>query len=80
MLIPALTSPFTEDLTLTAESESWSGEMGNIQCTYDGNLTVPETPTAVPQEDPDSWDNATWILTCTFIIFTMQSGKSIQSI
>ncbi len=23
----------------------------------------------------DAWDDATWILTASFIIFTMQSGK-----
>ena len=28
------------------------------------------------EEDPEiSWDDATWILTSAFIIFTMQSGE-----
>jgi hypothetical protein len=26
----------------------------------------------------DSWDDATWILTSSFIIFTMQSGQFCQ--
>lgn len=37
----------------------------------DGNLTTTESPTAYRAT---TWDDATWILTSAFLIFTMQSG------
>ena len=36
------------------------------------NLT---TPSSITSYGPITWDDATWILTSSFIIFTMQSGE-----
>ena len=36
--------------------------------------------TSKSPDDEITWDDATWILTSAFIIFTMQSGKSIPII
>lgn len=53
------------------------------------NQTVPVTtatavptrpPTKIPPNQSISWDDATWILTSAFIIFTMQSGEIIIGI
>ena len=38
-------------------------------------MTTEQTSIATTEE-PMTWDDATWILTSSFIIFTMQSGKS----
>ena len=35
-----------------------------------GTYNEADTPSG-----PISWDDATWILACSFIIFTMQSGE-----
>ncbi|XP_070542959.1 putative ammonium transporter 2 [Ptychodera flava] len=61
--------------TLGRENVSWKGEM---------NSTEPLNSTEAPLWEPHdevivqhamtSWDDATWILTSAFIIFTMQSG------
>ena len=37
------------------------------------NVTLP--PVTAPDEPNMSWDDATWIMTASFIIFTMQSGE-----
>ena len=39
-----------------------------------------QMPTSTEDYDADvgiTWDDATWVLICTFIIFTMQSGGYI---
>ena len=77
---------FTESNTT---AEDWITK-GHTTITYDvtnktySNMTVEhritQGPTmyAVTTKSPDdeiTWDDATWILTSAFIIFTMQSGK-----
>lgn len=55
--------------------------------TNDANVTRNITPTILGSDDFDrtltvnsgihnlSWDDATWILTSSFIVFTMQTGQ-----
>ena len=38
---------------------------------------LPNTETTQPYDPTDPADDAIWILTSTFIIFTMQSGKPL---
>ena len=40
-----------------------------------GGVTASERKAAVDASSLLTWDDATWILTSSFIIFTMQSGK-----
>ena len=54
-----------EDATLDSGARS----LGNV-----GNYTGSAVDTSL------SWDDATWILTSSFIIFTMQSGMFINFI
>jgi hypothetical protein len=37
---------------------------------------VNDTVPSVARDRVITWDDATWILTSSFVIFTMQSGKS----
>ena len=41
----------------------------------DNTTNVTMTPVMAPDEPNMSWDDATWIMTASFIIFTMQSGE-----
>ncbi len=38
-------------------------------------VTTEQPMVVMTTEEPMTWDDATWILTSSFIIFTMQSGK-----
>ncbi len=38
-------------------------------------VTVAKSVSYNPAKDFNKWDDATWILTASFIIFTMQSGN-----
>lgn len=67
-------------------------ELINIKCNSTGllsnitgilsNMTVPTEATTVTttasKSNNNSWDDATWILTSSFIIFTMQSGNQMK--
>ena len=44
---------------------------------YEEEVMAAENATGIDlTSSPITWDDATWILTSAFIIFTMQSGKS----
>ena len=63
----------TEDLAAVATSQSAfvstaPTSVGGSDDRNDGNL---------PQLVTISWDDATWVLTSSFIIFTMQSGEPL---
>lgn len=50
----------------------YSASMKNVTCC---NSTVNGTTMPASAGEELTWDDATWILTSSFIIFTMQSGK-----
>ena len=70
------------DMTLVAVS--CNGSMDNdttIEMVCNGSVPGVVWPTARPvSEDYNSWDDATWILTSAFVIFTMQSGESLPGL
>lgn len=43
---------------------------------YDGEQTEMRTTIKDKLLLPITWDDATWILSCSFMIFTMQTGKT----
>ena len=58
-----------------------TGDMMNftdtiLNATASSDLDKSTTP-IVPDRFRISWDDATWVLTSAFIIFTMQSGESV---
>lgn len=58
------------------ESFTPANYFDNNNVTFAFDLTTKGT--AVEPRDAASWDDATWILTSSFIIFTMQSGECSQ--
>lgn len=46
-------------------------------CTVNQTITTPTDPSNVTELKGNPWDDATWVLTSAFVIFTMQSGESV---
>lgn len=48
-------------------------------CTVNQTTVTPTDPSNVTTPKGNPWDDATWVLTSAFVIFTMQSGESMRA-
>ena len=74
---PTLISTMFSNVTFLNDLDDLSIPEGNNSWT---SVAVGNSTVAVITKSSDremTWDDATWILTSSFIIFTMQSGKFI---
>ncbi len=68
--------PDVSDNTSAMERVNWTDATAALNATTAAEVT----PVPTTAEAEMTWDDATWILTSSFIIFTMQSGtRSFRS-